>query len=104
MRNDRTNFWNYRRGTSALAFRNRSDLYAALRIALLLPQPPLLLEEAGEELAAGLGEDAGDDLAAVVEAVVVQEVIERLDRAGFGVGRAVDDGRECGPAGSPRST
>ena len=40
-----------------------------------LPQPPLLLEELRENLAARPGQHAGDDLAAMVQARIVQQVV-----------------------------
>ncbi len=63
---------------------------------LFLPQASLASEEVAEELGAFIGEDAGGDFDAVVEAIVFAELIEGADRAGFGVVAAVDEFGDAG--------
>ncbi len=60
---------------------------------LLFSQLALLAKELGEKLAALIGQDARDDFATMIEPRVAEELIKRLNRAGFGVGRAVNNGR-----------
>ena len=57
----------------------------------LLSQAALLGKELGEESAAGLCHDARHDFRAVIQAVIVQQVKQRIHRPRFGVRGSVDD-------------
>ena len=76
------------------AYRVPSILHSAfclLPFPSLLPQSPLLLKKLREDLAARLAEHAGNDLRAVVQARIIQQSVERMDRAGLRISGAVDE-------------
>lgn len=63
---------------------------------LLLPQLPLGLKKAAENFPTGSRHYGGNNLATVVQPWVGQQMEERVDGTGFGVGGAIDDGGNAG--------
>src|SRR5262249_19838446 len=80
--------------------RNANRMQAFFKLAFQrgrLSRPPSFLrEETAQRLAAAVGEDAGHDLAAVVEAAVAGDLIETVAGARFGIGGAVNDQGNAG--------
>jgi len=66
------------------------------RDSLLFPQPPLRLKESAEDLPARIRHHPGDDLATMIQTRIVQQLIERADRASLRIGRAIDNRRDAG--------
>ena len=59
--------------------------------SLFLAQPPLLLEELGQDLTTGLVEYAGNHVTAMVQPLVAQDLEQRVHGSGFLVRGTVHD-------------
>lgn len=55
-----------------------------------------MAEEGGQEESGFVGEDAGFELGAVIEAGIGEDLVEVFDGAGLGIGGGVDDTIEAG--------
>jgi hypothetical protein len=65
-------------------------------LRLFLPQTPLFLEKTAENLAAGRRQNAADALDTMIQTRIVQQVKQRIDRAGLRIGCPINDHRDSG--------